>query len=281
MKPNRIGLVVAVVVVVAVAASAPATAREDTPIGTAAPGRVAFLDFLFTPRRPGNLVARLGIAGHSADGRAIRVRQWGDPARPAVLVFGCVHGDECAAHRLEPRFVLSGGCPDPGADLVVVPNLDPDGMRAGTRLNADGVDLNRNFAAAWRPLGRPGDPQYSGPRPFSEPESRLAAAIVRTVAPRVTIWFHQHSGPRAFVRGWGQSAPAGRRFARLAAIPFQLLPWSDGTAPNWQNHTFPGTASFVVELPPGPLAPALAARLGAAEARLAHRVGEDGHVAKR
>ena len=27
------------------------------------------------------------------------------------------------------------------------------------------------------------------------------------------------------------------------------MPWMDGTAPNWQNHAFPGTSSFVVELP--------------------------------
>ncbi|HET7443775.1 MAG TPA: M14 family zinc carboxypeptidase [Solirubrobacterales bacterium] len=250
------------------------------PSAEPAPHRHGPFAFLFTPAQPGNLMGRLGIAGHSLNGRAIRVRQWGDPDRPAVLVFGCVHGDECAGHELEPRFVLSGGCPDPAANLVIVRNLDPDGFHAATRLNADGVDLNRNFAAAWRPIGRPWDPQYSGPRPFSEPETKLAARLVRAVAPRVTIWFHQHIGPRAFVRGWGQSAPAGRRFAHLAGIPFHLLPWPGGTAPNWQNHAFPGTSSFVVELPAGPLAAGLEARLGEAEARLAHRVGEDGYVAK-
>lgn len=229
---------------------------------------------------PGNLMGRAGSAGISIDGREISVRQWGDPARPAVLVVGCVHGDECAGSELEARFVLTSGCPDPGANLVVVHNLDPDGRAAGSRLNADGVDLNRNFAVSWRPIGRPGDPQYSGPRPFSEPESRLAARLIQTVEPQVTIWFHQHHGPRPFVRAWGQSAPAGRRFAHLAGIPFHLLPWPDGTAPNWQNHAFPGSSSFVVELPLGKLRQGLAQRLGAAEARLAHTVGEHGYVAK-
>ncbi len=253
------------------------------PIAAAAepsPPRDGPLGFLFTPVGRGNLMVRTGTAGESLRGRPIRVRQFGDPARPAVLVFGCIHGDECAARRLQPVFIESGGCPDPAANLVVVPDLDPDGFHAGTRLNADGVDLNRNFAAAWRPIGRPGDPQYAGPRPFSEPETGLAARLVRAVDPRVTVWFHQHSGPGAYVRAWGQSAPAGRRFARLAGIPFHLLPWPDGTAPHWQNHAFPGTASFVVELPPGPLGAGMARRLGIAEARLAHRVGDDGYVAK-
>ncbi len=261
-------------------------ATVSLPIAASAepdPVRHGPLGFLFRPVHPGNLMGREGSAGRSGEGREIRVRQWGDPARPAVLSFGCIHGDECAATKLHPLFVASNGCPDPAANLVMVPNLDPDGHAAGTRLNGDGVDLNRNFAASWRPIGRPGDPQYSGPRPFSEPESRLAARLIRTVDPQVTVWFHQYRGPAhgGYVRGWGQSAPIGRRFAHLAGIPFHLLPWPDGTAPNWQNHAFPGTSSFVVELPQDSAEDPPLRRLGAALARLAHEVGEDGYVARK
>jgi murein peptide amidase A len=241
-----------------------------------APPQDPFLDFTQSPRRPGNLVVREGIAGRSAEGRPIRLVQIGDPALPGeVLVFGCIHGDECAASGLRP---LKGGCPDPLVDAYVVPNLDPDGSAAGTRLNGRGVDLNRNFPAGWVGRGSPGDPEYSGPRPLSEPETRLAARIVHRLRPESTIWFHQHHGRRPFVRAWGQSAPAARRFARLAAIPFRLLPWLDGTAPNWQNHRFPGTSSFVVELPRGRLAPRLRQRVARALDRFARqeaRVGED------
>src|SRR5262249_25070105 len=31
-------------------------------------------------------------------------------------------------------------------------------------------------------------------------------------------------------------------------LSFRKLPWLPGSAPNWQNHRFPGTSSFVVEL---------------------------------
>jgi protein MpaA len=216
---------------------------------------------------------RLTTVGRSADGRPIRMRQTGNTSISGrALVFGCVHGDECAARHLEP---LANGCPDPYSNLYIVPNLDPDGLADGTRLNGDGVDLNRNFATAWRSIGAPGDLEYSGPHPFSEPESRLAARLVDRLRPRVTIWFHQHRGPRALVRAWGQSAPLARRFADLAGMPFHLLPWLDGTAPNWQNHRFPGTSSFVVELPPGPLSAAMEQRLDTATLRVARRVGED------
>jgi murein peptide amidase A len=214
-------------------------------------------------------------AWRSAQDRRIGLRQYGDPAlRGEVLVFGCIHGDECAGSEIKP-LVPASGCPDPASDVYFVPNLNPDGLALGTRLNGRGVDLNRNFPYDWRPIGRRGDPQHSGPHSFSEPETRLAARIVRMLKPEVTIWFHQHSSPRPLVRAWGASVPAARDFARTAKLPFRRLPWLDGTAPNWQNHAFPGTASFVVELSPGPLSGNAELRLGGAIVRLARRVSKD------
>jgi protein MpaA len=250
-----------------------ATAR---PVLRAAARAANFLAFAKTPRHRGGIGEWVGVVGRSAGGRPILLRELGDRHhRGRVLVFGCIHGDECAARDLEP---LSNGCPDPHANIYLVPNLDPDGLAEGTRLNGDGVDLNRNFSVDWRRIGKPGDPEYSGPQPFSEPESQLAGRIVRHLQPRVTIWFHQHAGARPFVRAWGQSAPAGRLFARLAGVPFHLIPWMDGTAPNWQNRRFPGTASYVVELPAGALGGFLRLRLERAIDKVGRweaQVGED------
>jgi protein MpaA len=213
------------------------------------------------------------VAGQSASRRPIALVQRGQLAIDGeLLVFGCIHGDECSARDLQP---LSNGCPDPESDIYVVPNLNPDGFALGTRLNGRGVDLNRNFPSGWKPIGRRGDPQYSGPRPFSEPETRLAAGIVKRLRPEVTIWFHQHHAARPLVRAWGQSVSAARRYADLANLPFRRLPWPAGTAPNWQNHRFPGTASFVVEMPRGPLPARLEARLERSIVLLAGEVGED------
>jgi murein peptide amidase A len=197
--------------------------------------------------------------GRSALGRPIDLYSFGAagtrryPHR--ILVVACIHGDECAGTAVTDR-LLKAGAPA-GTKLWVVPILNPDGRARGTRQNGRGVDLNRNFGGLWRPLGRRGDPQYSGPRPWSEPETRLIRALILRVRPTVTIWFHQ---PQNLVRAWGPSIAAGRRYARLAAERFRALRWPNGTGPNWQNHRFPGSASFVVELPPGPLAPAAVQR---------------------
>lgn len=195
--------------------------------------------------------------GKSTKGRPIRARVIeGATEGPAILVIGCVHGTECAGtevvRAMRPEVPAAG-------EIVAVPNLNPDGSRLGTRVNARGVDLNRNFRSEWRPIGAPGDPEHSGPRPFSEAESRLARRLIRQLRPKVTIWFHQHLDP-PIVRAWGGSAHAARAYARLAGSPYGALPWLPGTAPNWQNHRFDGTSSFVVELASGNVSRAVVAR---------------------
>ena len=162
------------------------------------------------------------------------------------MVVGCIHGDECAGRRVARRLLA---WPDPaGWRLVVIPQLNPDGYRRRTRTNARGVDLNRNFPSGWRPSRR--GALWSGPRPFSEPETRAVRAAVEDETPVVTVWLHQHFGP-PLVRAWGRSVPAARHYATIARIPFRRLPWSPGGGPRWQSTRRGGGASFVVEMPKG------------------------------
>jgi protein MpaA len=211
------------------------------------------------------------LVGRSALGRPLRVTAFGNSDAPRkVMVIGCIHGTECAGMAIVRRL---GGCPPPGVDLWLVENLNPDGSDRGTRVNGRGVDLNRNFPSGWRAIGRRWDPEHSGPHPLSEPEARVARRLVRVVRPAVTIWFHQQAQP--LVRAWGGSVPEARRFARLAGLPFHRLPWLAGTAPNWQNHRFPGTSSFVVELPLGPVGIRDSVRYAAAIERLGGYRGEN------
>jgi protein MpaA len=192
--------------------------------------------------------------GRSVRDRPIMAVRAGDVGSESkALVVGCIHGNECAGTAVTRILARSS----PPVDLWVVSNLNPDGFALGRRQNARGVDLNRNFPSEWRAGGRRWDAEYAGPRPLSEPETRAAARLIRRLRPSVTIWFHQ---PQALVRAWGQSRPAARQYARLAGMRFRAIRWPRGTAPNWQNHRFPGTSSFVVELPAGPLTPADANR---------------------
>jgi hypothetical protein len=200
------------------------------------------------------LLAALPV-GHSVDGRAIRPVVLGDPAAAhRVLVVGCIHGNEPAGMAITRRLIAAGAAA--GTEIVVVPSVNPDGCSRGTRGNAHGVDLNRNFPSNWSAIGHPGSFQYSGLHPLSEPESRYSVALIKQLQPQITIWFHQ---PQGVVRAWGQSVATARRFAALAHYPYRSIEWPYGTAANWQNHQFRGIASFVVELPAGPVP---AARIG-------------------
>jgi murein peptide amidase A len=191
------------------------------------------------------LVRRRLVVGHSVRGRAITAVAIGDPdAARRLLVVGCIHGDESAGTAIARRLV-SGAVPTESL-LWVIEDLNPDGVAAGTRQNADGVDLNRNFPWRWRRLGRRGYAQYSGPRPLSEPESRIAHALKLRVRPRITIWFHQ---PLGLVDESGGDVGVERRYARLAGLPLQRLTRYPGSAASSQNHRLAGSTAFVVELP--------------------------------
>jgi protein MpaA len=198
--------------------------------------------------------ARQVVIGHSVQGRAITAHVLGpDTAPRKILIVGCIHGNECAGLA-----ILSAVARVPvpkGVQLWLVGELNPDGTAAGTRQNAHGVDLNRNFPFQWQPVSDP--TYYSGPHPLSEPETRAAVALIRRIKPAVTIWYHQHED---LVDMAGGDRGVARRYAHLAGLRATCLPFLPGTAPGWENHTFPGTTAFVVELPAGPVGSGALAR---------------------
>jgi protein MpaA len=183
-----------------------------------------------------------------------------------VLVVGCIHGNEPAGQAV--THLLRRTLPSRPVDAWLIDDLNPDGRAAGTRVNGRGVDLNRNFPWRWTNLGAPGDLQYSGPGPLSEPEARLARGLILRIRPRVSIWFHQ---PLGLVDESGGSLPVERRFSHLSGLPLTRLTRYPGSAVGWENHALPGSTAFVVELPPGRLSHRAAMRLARAVAGLAIR----------
>ncbi len=202
------------------------------------------------------LLSGASLLGHSVDGRPIHAVEVGDPNSPnKELVVGCIHGNEPAgiaiAHWLEHQSPA-------GVDLWIVPDLNPDGRARGTRGNAHGVDLNRNFPFRWRPLGRPYD---SGVQALSEPESRTAYRFIRKLRPRVSIWFHQH---RDAVDESGGSVAIERAYATRVGLPLTRLVREPGSVVGWENHVLRRSTAFVVELPRGRLSHATVVRYGRA-----------------
>ncbi len=238
------------------AAALMAVAAVDAPPAPAARARPA-----------GAVAARTVLLGRSVQGRPIRAVRVGDPAsRRKALVVGAIHGDEPGGLRVTAVLRRLRGIR--GVDLWIVAAPNPDGLARGTRRNAHGVDLNRNFPWRWRPTGPRGSRYYAGPRPLSEPESRILRDLVVRLRPRVSIWYHQPYGfvvlPPARV-----ALRAARRYARLARWPGRRLAPLPGTEVDWQNRRDPTGAAFVVELGPDRPSAVTARRHARAAARLA------------
>jgi protein MpaA len=204
------------------------------------------------------------LIGHSVRGRAIVAYERGDPSGPVTLVVGVVHGTEPAGLAVVSR-LMHVRLP-PRVHLWLVPTMNPDGLAAGTRQNAHGVDLNRNWPTAWVPNGRPWDGYYSGPRPMSEPENRALRAFILRIKPALTIWYHQ---PLDVVYGSDPHVGVLKRYARLTGLPYRRLVAPRGAATRWQREHFPTAPAFVVEFPAGRISRATAHRHAAAVLSLA------------
>ena len=211
--------------------------------------------------------------GRSEQGRPIRALLVGSPrARVKLLAVGVVHGNEQAGRAVTES--LKRARPPRGTALWLVDDANPDGTAAGSRHNANGVDLNRNFPYRWQPQ----DGVYeSGAGPASEAETQVMQRFVERERPRATLWYHQ--ALRMVVKSTGD-AKLERLYSARSGLPRKSLPRYHGTAVSWQNHSFTGDTAFVVELPGGALSPeGVRAHAGAVLA-LARAVAPPREVAK-
>jgi len=129
--------------------------------------------------------------GNSTNGLAISACSNFDlhekPASPFTLIIGGMHGDERAPvpilNNFISRYLETGIITRPAC---VIPILNPDGYRANTRINARGVDLNRNFPCNWSRESE----ECPGPASLSEPESTALYLFILQYRPDRIINLH-------------------------------------------------------------------------------------------
>ena len=202
------------------------------------------------------------VLGRSVQKRTVTAAQIGDPAGTRVaLVVGVIHGDEhggLTIVRAIKRQASRRASQLSGTQLWVIDTVNPDGLRAHTRKNAHGVDLNRNFPYRWRGNVPHSSGYYPGPRPASEPETRAVMAFVRRIEPEISIWYHQPWGAVLACHG---SPRIGAEYAKLAGMRTSCRGSGlRGTAVSWETHERPSSAAFVVEMPAGAISPRTASR---------------------
>lgn len=141
--------------------------------------------------------------GSSVRGRAIGAYQFGG-GNTMVLFIAAMHGNEQNSMSLLNKWISQlDTYPDrvpADRNVVVIPDINPDGVAANSRLNANGIDLNRNFPTNdWQTqVTLPSAPTVwtndGGPNPLSELESQAIANFEENHRPRVVLTYHSAAG---------------------------------------------------------------------------------------
>jgi protein MpaA len=138
-------------------------------------------------------------------------------------MFAGIHGEEPETTFALSRALRHLSAPSPHCAVVLAAN--PDGLIRGTRGNARGVELNRNFPASdWQPdpvahrstLEDPQDVMLSpGPHAGSEPETQALIALIAELEPEAVIALH---APLACIDDPAQGT-LGRWLAEKTGLP--------------------------------------------------------------
>lgn len=171
-------------------------------------------EMLLEPEPPN----RIGV---SSGGFDIPLARYGDGAAELLFVGG-IHGGYAwnttlVAYELMDYLEANPDIVPNNVTVSVVPVLNPDGLqktvgatgtfsasdapreesaRASGRFNANGVDLNRNFACDWQSVGRWKNQDVDGgSTAFSEPESRaIRNYIAKNKPAAVIVWYSSAGG---------------------------------------------------------------------------------------
>jgi hypothetical protein len=214
------------------------------------------------------------VIGYTVQGRPITATVFGAGPQAVALVGGIHGGYEwntvLFAYQLIDYLAAHPEAVPPALTVYVIAAANPDGLALTTgadgrftldqlaantrpgRLNANGVDLNRNWDCHWSTSALWGEtPVSGGSAPFSEPETQaLSSFFTQPNMLAVIFWHSAASG--VFAGGCeGPYAPGealGRVYAAASGYPFysQFTSYTvTGDATDWLS--LQGIPSITVE----------------------------------
>jgi murein peptide amidase A len=161
------------------------------------------------------------VVGTTVLGRPIEAVHFTAPSyakpRPPALLFGAIHGDEAVTQMMLERLADELVERPPGRDTWIIPCVNVDGTLAGTRNNANDVDLNRNFgSASWGTQRRPG--YNPGAAAEDQPETQALVALIDRVLPHRIIALH---AAYRMVNWDGTAEPLAHELSAKCGYPVQ------------------------------------------------------------
>lgn len=182
---------------------------------------------------PSGATSRAGVPLYWRDVRPAQLL--GRPVQPLkIMVVGAIHGDELTSATLAMRWALIAEKDPHLVHWRFIPVLNPDGLLANppSRVNANGVDLNRNFPTPewerdapvyWEKRTRKDPRRWPGPATLSEPESDFLHAQMQSFRPHLVLSLHAPYGLLDFDGPHEPPTRMGRlRLDRLGVFPGSL-----------------------------------------------------------
>lgn len=195
----------------------------------------------------------------SVQGRPIYTRDVRpEGAQLRVLVIGGMHGDELSSSSVALHWIRFAQEAPERTHWRFIPALNPDGLfnRPSHRVNANGVDLNRNFPTPnwerdapfyWEKRTRKDPRRWPGKSPLSEPESKFLYEEMQRFQPNLIVSIHAPYGVLDFD---GPIQPPSR-LGRLYLDQVGIFPGSLGN----YGGVHKGMPVVTIELPSALLTP--------------------------
>ncbi|GBP50448.1 Carboxypeptidase B [Eumeta japonica] len=188
-------------------------------------------------------ICTVNVIGKSVEGRDIKMLKISNSHanNECVWLDGAIHAREWIttsvvtyiADHIARNFGLLPECIT-DRDWYFLPVLNPDGYahthvydrmwrknRARYEGNCVGVDLNRNFDFGWDKLGLdtsmngPFHPNYRGPVPFSEPETKAVRDVVLAIKNNVKVFISFHSYSQVISFPWCYTSEPCPHYVKL------------------------------------------------------------------
>lgn len=130
--------------------------------------------------------------GKSVEGSPIEALKSDASGQKFLYLMAGTHGDEVeGVYVLKQLFEwLKEDHSIKEIPTIVIPILNPDGYRAQSRVNSQGVDLNRNYPTEDWSEKYTQDKYNPGAEPLSEPENKFLEKLFQKFHPGLIISFH-------------------------------------------------------------------------------------------
>lgn len=178
---------------------------------------------------------------------------FGNSAGNCILFLGGVHGDELptvyfmfklAQYVKDNPVLFKDKC------IVIAPLVNPDGFlsTSPTRINANGVDINRNFPTRdwqtsairlWIQKTKKNKRYYPGARPSSEQETQFQLALIKKFKPQKILSahsplnFYDYDGPSADLNSFEQWM---EQICKEVDHPLKKFGYFPGSLGNYAGH---------------------------------------------